>query len=44
MTYGAHLPLGDELFSDTYPMKVVHDLIYEVQGKVKYTIVLAEML
>ncbi|MCG8621761.1 MAG: translationally-controlled tumor protein [Proteobacteria bacterium] len=26
--------LGDELFSDTYPMKVVDDVFYEVEGKV----------
>ena len=25
---------GDELFSDTYPMKVVDDIFYEVEGKV----------
>ena len=25
---------GDELFSDTYPMKLVDDCIYEVYGKV----------
>jgi len=24
---------GDELFSDTYPMKLVDDCIYEVYGK-----------
>ncbi|XP_041358178.1 translationally-controlled tumor protein homolog [Gigantopelta aegis] len=24
---------GDELFSDTYPMKLIHDCIFEVQGK-----------
>ena len=30
---------GDELFSDTYPIKVVDDVFYEVQGKVKiYTV------
>ena len=26
---------GDELFSDTYPMKLVDDCIYEVYGKVR---------
>ena len=26
--------VGDELFSDVYPMKVVHDCLYEVDGKV----------
>ena len=26
--------VGDELFSDTYPMKVVDDVFYEVEGKV----------
>ena len=25
---------GDELFSDTYPMKLVDDCLYEVYGKV----------
>jgi len=25
---------GDELFSDTYPIKLVEDCIYEVTGKV----------
>lgn len=25
--------LGDELFSDTYPMKEADDLVYEVEGK-----------
>ena len=25
---------GDELFSDTYPMKLVDDCVYEVYGKV----------
>jgi len=27
---------GDELFSDTYPMKLVDDCIYEVYGKVRH--------
>ena len=27
--------VGDELFSDTYPMKLVDDCIYEVYGKVR---------
>ena len=27
---------GDELFSDTYPMKLVDDCIYEVYGKVRF--------
>ena len=26
--------VGDELFSDTYPMKLVDDCVYEVYGKV----------
>jgi hypothetical protein len=26
---------GDELCSDSYPMKVVDDLYYEVEGKVR---------
>jgi len=26
---------GDELFSDTYPMKLVSECIYEVIGKVR---------
>ena len=26
---------GDELFSDTYPMKLVDDCIWEVYGKVR---------
>lgn len=25
---------GDEMFSDSYPMKLVDDLYYEVEGKV----------
>ena len=25
---------GDEMFSDTYPMKLVSDCLYEVTGKV----------
>ena len=28
---------GDELFSDTYPMKLVDDCLYEVYGKVSET-------
>jgi hypothetical protein len=24
---------GDEFFSDTYPMKLLHDVVYEVEGK-----------
>ena len=31
---------GDELFSDTYPMKLVDDCIYEVYGKVRLGAVL----
>ena len=43
MTYPTYPPLlptdgpcvsGDELFSDTYPMKLVDDCLYEVYGKV----------
>lgn len=30
------LVAGDELFSDTYPMKLVDDCIYEVYGKVRH--------
>lgn len=30
---GDLLLLGDELFSDTYPMKETDDLVYEVEGK-----------
>ena len=26
---------GDELISDTYPYKLVDDLVYEFEGKVK---------
>lgn len=26
---------GDELFSDAYPLKLVNDLYYEVEGKVR---------
>lgn len=28
---------GDELFSDSYPMKIVDDVYYEVEGKVRGT-------
>ena len=26
---------GDELFSDTFPIKLIDDMYYEVDGKVK---------
>ena len=29
---------GDELFSDTYPIKLVEDCLYEVTGKVSFVI------
>jgi len=29
------LPPGDELFSDTYKVKLVDDCLYEVYGKVR---------
>ena len=29
---------GDELFSDTYPIKLVDDCVYEVTGKVSHAL------
>ena len=31
---------GDEMFSDTYPMKLVNDVLYEVTGKVILKIII----
>ena len=35
---------GDELFSDTYPMKLVDDCLYEVYGKVGVVLLRVEKL
>lgn len=36
--------LGDEMFSDTYKVKLVDDVLYEVYGKVPYIILKKKLL
>ena len=35
---GIYVIIGDEMFSDTYPIKLAHDCLWEVTGKVSYGI------
>ena len=44
MDYVYRIYIGDEMFSDTYPMKLVSDCLYEVTGKVNKIIIIVHTM